>query len=205
MNSAIYHRWPRSITFPIHSAFKFKSKEDCSSRDPGAASPGGWRGDLPSCHFFPTRGDHGAQGAEAAGSRGPRGRRRGGGSRTGGGSGKGGGGRTVTLSPAGPGRRCGHAGPRPSVPHPPAASATRPGGPCALRPTAAPPRPGPGKGGAAHRSPGRKLPGAAGRSRPPRASSTRAAIFAPEPEAPSARVPLTAPPPRPLPRPGRAD
>lgn len=199
MNSAIYHRWPLSITFPIRSALKFKSKEDFSESGPRGIFPGRVAGDLPSCHFFPTWGEAPRPRSAGRGGCGQpwparpapgwwlrQGRRH-----------------DRDLEPRGP--RIGARPRRPSaVPHPPAASATRPGGPGALRPTAAPPRPGPGKGGAAHRSPGRKLPGAAGRSRPPRASSTRAAIFAPEPEAPSARVPLTALPPRPLPRPGRA-
>lgn len=57
MNSAIYHRWPLSITFPIRSALKFKSKEDFSESGPRGIFPGRVAGDLPSCHFFPTWGE----------------------------------------------------------------------------------------------------------------------------------------------------
>lgn len=57
VNSAIYHRWPLSITFPIRSALKFKSKEDFSESGPRGSFPGRVAGDLPSCHFFPTWGE----------------------------------------------------------------------------------------------------------------------------------------------------
>lgn len=158
--------------FLIHSAFKFKGCPEWGPR--GAASPGGTR------HSFASLRDLGR------------------GIATAGGAARGGCGRTWPAIPGVPGRprqgrrrqdgdlepqgargrRCSHANPpSPGTRRPAPGVPSPPRGPRALRPTAAPPRPGPGKGGAAHRSPGRKLPGAAGRSRPPRASSTRAAIL----------------------------